>query len=230
MKLKIKRILSSFLFLFLSTAVFSDTKHFGTTWFNGLFIGSFSDQHEKWKYYLQPRFVIIDDRYGLDEARVFYGAGYQITPHFTPFMGASYFVSVSTDGVYSHENSLWQQFLWDMYESESFQLNNRTRLEERKNTLYSQWSIRLREQFTLKIPLRNTKYSFITFDELFFNLNHPFWVSNKLFSQNRYFVGIEKSLSKSASFDVGYINQARFQRQNKNLITNGLYLRINVVS
>ena len=137
---------------------------------------------------------------------------------------------MSTEGVYSHENAVWQQFLWDMYHSKSFNFNSRTRLEERKNTRYSLWAIRLREQFTLKIPFQNTKYSFITFDELFFNLNAPSWVSNRFFSQNRYFIGIEKSISKSASFDVGYINQARFQRKNINLITNGLYLRINVVS
>lgn len=230
MILKIKRIFCSLFILLISPELFANTQSYGTLWLNGMFIGSLSKQHEKWKYYLRTRLVIIDDRYGLDEGRVFYGAGYQITPNFAPYIGAGYFVSESTEGVISHENVVWQQFLWDMYHSKFFKLNNRTALEERKNTLHSQWAIRFREQFTLKIPFRNTKYSFITFDELFFNLNHPSWVSNKLFSQNRYFIGIEKSISKTASLDVGYVNQVKFQRQNLNLITNGLYLRINVIS
>lgn len=226
----IKRILYSLFFLLLCIPAFSHTQHYANLWFDGTFIGSFLKQHEKWKYYLQPRLVVIDDRYGLDEAHVFYGAGYQITPNFAPYVGAAYFLSEDIQGTESHENVVWQQFLWDMYKSKSFKLNNRTRLEERKNTLYTQWAIRFRDQFTLRIPFQNKKYSFITFDEFFLNLNHPSWVSNKFFSQNRFFTGIEKHISKSTSFDVGYINQARFQRRNKNLITNGVYLRINVIS
>ncbi|KTD11687.1 hypothetical protein Lgra_1145 [Legionella gratiana] len=230
MDLKIKGILYSLFSFLICTTLFAETQNYGTVWLNGTFIGPFSKKHEKWKYYLQPRLVIIDNRYGLDEARVFYGAGYQITPAFTSFIGMASSVSKSTEGVLSYENRVWQQFLWDIYKSKTFKLNNRTRLEERKNTLYSQWAVRFREQFTLKIPFQNTKYSFITFDELFFNVNYPSWVSDKFFSQNRYFIGIEKSISKSASFDVGYINQARFQRQNINIITDGLYLKIDVTS
>ncbi|CAM2955064.1 Protein of uncharacterised function (DUF2490) [Legionella steigerwaltii] len=226
--LNIRRIFYLLFSISICSTSFANTQNFGTFWLTGIFIGPFVNEYKQWKYYLEPRLILIDDRYGLDEAHLYSGAGYQITPNFTPYIGYAYFLSENTQGVVAHENVLWQQFLWKIHHSKFFNISNRSRLEERKNTLYAEWATRLREQIALKIPFQNTKYSLSTFDEGFFNFNHPSWVSDKFFAENRFFFGLERQLSKAASFDFGYIEQTKFQRNNQNLLTHGLYLKITV--
>ncbi|MBN9225848.1 MULTISPECIES: DUF2490 domain-containing protein [Legionella] len=228
MCLNIKRIFSLLCTIVVCSTAFANVQNFGSFWLTGIFIGPFSNEYKQWKYYVEPRLILIDDRYGMDEAHIYSGAGYQITPNFTPYIGYAYFLSENTQGVISHENVLWQQFQWKLYHSKLFNVSNRSRLEQRKNTLYSDWATRLREQITLKIPFKNTKYSLSTFDEVFLNFNHPIWVSDKFFAENRAFLGIERQLSKAATFDIGYIDQVKFQRQNQKLFTHGLYLKLTV--
>lgn len=228
MNLKVKGIFCFLSSVFIYSTGFADTQNFGTFWLTGVFIGPLVTTYKQWKYYLEPRLVLIDDRYGRDEEHIYFGTGYQITPNFTPFIGAAYFFSENTEGVIAHENVLWQQFHWKIYHSKLFNVANRSRLEERKNTLFSEWATRLREQITLKIPFHNTQYSLSTYNECFFNFTHPYWVSDKFFAENRFFLGIERQISKAASFDLGYLEQTKWQRQNRNLLTHGLYIRLNV--
>ncbi|ARB93680.1 DUF2490 domain-containing protein [Legionella longbeachae] len=228
MKLLINRAWGLLLVSFVCQTTHPETQSYGSFWLTGTFIGPITRNHEKWKYYLEPRLIVLDDRYGLSELHFYYATGYQLSSKFTPYIGAAYFLSENTEGVISHENVIWQQFLWNIYKTDFVNISNRSRLEERKNTLHYEWATRLREQITLKIPVHNTKYSLVTFDESFLNFNHPPWVSDKFFAQNRYFFGIGKQLSTATNLDIGYINQIKFERQNLKILDNGLYIKLNV--
>ncbi|HVY53074.1 MAG TPA: DUF2490 domain-containing protein [Gammaproteobacteria bacterium] len=224
------RIACFLLSLFTLSSAYATIDSFAKLWLVGAFIGPLSEENKNWKYYIEPRFAAINDKYGLSEIHMYTGIGYKIAPCFTPYMGYAYYISDSTSGVISHENVIWQQSIWDIYKSDRVSLSNRARFEERKNTQFAEWACRLREQFTLKLPFQNTKYSFAIFDELFFNLNHPLWVSNRFLAQNRLFLGIEKKLTKTSTLDIGYLNQIDLERQNRNLLTNGLYIKLHVNS
>ncbi|KTC83600.1 DUF2490 domain-containing protein [Legionella cincinnatiensis] len=227
MRLHIKRTWGLLLVLLVCQKTHAETKNYASLWPTGVFIGPITHNDEKWKYYFEPRLIVLNDRYGFGELHFYYGTGYQLAPNFTPYVGGAYFLSENTEGVISHENVIWQQFLWDISKTDFLKISNRSRLEERKNTLYSEWSARLREQITLKIPVKNTKYSLVTFEEGFFNLNHPSWVSDKFFAENRFFFGIGKELSKTANVDIGYINEIKLPRHDQEIL-NGLYIKINV--
>lgn len=213
---------------FLSTSLFAkDLQVHTKLWLTGTFIGPLTEENKKLKYYLDSRLRLIDDTYILDQDRVYAGLGYEVTPNFTPFICGAYIINESTSGVITHEYRIFEQFIWNMIHNSSLSLSNRTRLEERRDTNQSQWAYRLREQFTLKIPFKRwKKYSFLTFDEVFLNLNYPQWVDHRFFAENRAFVGIERTISKAWSFDVGYINQYQFSTPNK--MSNGIYLAINM--
>ncbi|AUH73676.1 DUF2490 domain-containing protein [Legionella sainthelensi] len=228
MRLRVQWTLRLLLVYFVYQTAYAETQSYGSFWLTGTFIGPVAQNHEKWKYYFEPRLIVLNNRYGLSELHFYYGTGYQLTPKFTPYIGAAYFLSENTEGLASHENVIWQQFLWDITKTDFFKISNRSRLEERKNTLHYEWATRLREQITLKIPVQNTKYSLATFDEGFFNFNHPLWVSDKFFAQNRFFFGISREMSKAATLDIGYINQIKFERQNLKISDNGLYIKMNV--
>jgi len=217
-----------FSFFFFCQTLYADVASYSTLWWTELFIGPLS-KDSAWKYYLQPRVILINDRYGYQFAEVYYGLGYTFNPTFTTYFGGQYDVTKNINGSFSHVNLIWQSFVSDIHRSEAWKLNHRSLFEELKNTLFPQWAWRLREEMTLKIPMFESSYSFMSFDEMFFNFNHPSWVSNKFFAENRFFIGIEKSMTKSVSFDIGYLNRFQFTRNPPNLLTNGLFLTLNVI-
>src|SRR5207244_4913805 len=105
-------------------------------------------------------------------------------------------------------------------------LSNRSRLEQRKNTVKSEVAWRLRERFRLRVPLNFwEKHSFDVWDEVFIDFNHPSWIGNKkVFAENRAFIGLGTNISKNTIADVGYINQYQFTTPN--MMTNGLYFSV----
>ena len=108
-------------------------------------------------------------------------------------------------------------------------LNSRTRLEERQRIDQSIVAFRLRERLWLRIPFKRwERYSFSSFDELFFNLNHPSWTSPYLFEQNRAFIGVAKQLSKSTILDIGYLNQ--FLHSTNNQTDNVILLSLTMIT
>ncbi|HRE32881.1 MAG TPA: DUF2490 domain-containing protein, partial [Candidatus Berkiella sp.] len=107
-----------------------------------------------------------------------------------------------------------------------FNLKSRTRLEQRKQEATPQWASRLRERLTVIIPV--DPISIIVSDELFFNLNHPLWVSDCSLSQNRGFIGLGIPMAKQTSIEIGYLNQYQFNKTDSmsNIINIGLVTQL----
>lgn len=161
-----------------------------------------------YQYYLQTDLRIMSNRYVFERLMVLPGLGYQFLPSIIGYIGIGRSIEKTLDGETQQENRYWQQLNWHALAAATYDLVSRTRLEEIQNLDESHTAYRLRQRFWLRIPFStDNKYSFSCFDELFFNINHPAWVSPSLIAQNRAFVGIGNQLSKSAMLDIGYMNQ-----------------------
>lgn len=164
--------------------------------------------NEKFKYYIEPQLRLIDDPYVFNQAFLLLGLGYQIAPSLIVLAGPGWVLNKNTSGVTFHEYRLWQQLTWFAMNNPAMSLVSRTRLEEKERSNQSGIALQLRERLWLRIPIKNTEqwyYSF--FDEAFFNLNHPAWVSPYFLEQNRAFIGLGKQVTKSTIIDFGYLNQ-----------------------
>lgn len=219
-----------FILIFSCYTSFADDIQQNIGLWNNLIVGGPLTEDQVFEYFVESQLRLLLDRNNIfDQTIVNGGVGYRYQPDLSFWLGNTWaIINDPIDGP-DQEGRTWQQINWSIFNNNSFSLLSRTRLEERKDFDEPQLAFRLRERVTLNIPLQNLKkgYAFITFDEVFFNLNHPEWVANQTISQNRSFVGIEIPTSKRTSIDIGYLNQL--------LISSGfyqmnhfLYLNLNV--
>lgn len=195
-------------------------------WAGVVHIGQLSE-NKQYKYYLDSRLELEDDKYKFEEAYVSVGIGYQTTRNLILFLGNTYKVAIKLNGATQQEYRLWQQSNWTVMKNSFYSVASVTRLEERWCFEATQVAVRLREKVVVRVPFRNwVKHSFVVSDEIYLNLNHPAWVNPKFFDQNRAFIGVGTAVSKYTSFDLGYMNQYIFG--NKPQMSNILYLSFNV--
>ncbi len=220
------------LLLYLSSfniAFGSGIKEHTKIWNSAVLMGPLTTD-KRIKYYFEPQLRLIDNKYKFEEGLLFAGIGYQTTPSLILFFGDAWVTSRKSTGNYVQENRVWQQANWNAINSAAFSIISRTRLEERKILSESQWAIRLRQRFMLRIPLTNWEnHSLVLSDEVFFYFNHPKWIgNNRFFAQNRGFLGIGTKLSKQMSFDIGYLNQYQFT--NPNQMSHVLFSSLNITA
>lgn len=198
-------------------------------WIKAVITGPASSTNKKIKYYAEPELRLIDDRYLLDEAHMYLGLGYQFNKNLADYIGIAPVVSENLKGVSIHEARFWQQMDWKICDSKSINISTRSRLEERKDVSEaSRMAFRAREKISVTIPIYNLKtYDLAFSNESFFNINHPKWVSNKFYAENRAFIGIEKHISKKTYIDLGYLNQFLFRQQPERM-NNAISLAFNV--
>lgn len=200
--------LFSFVTLFVMQNTFAVEEH-AKLWTSyeisgGIFNGS------KVRFYLQPQLRFIDNQYKFEQAVVHAGLGYKIANPLTFYIGNSGVISKQSSGDLIDEYRIWQQLNWEIIKGSHFNLKSRTRFEQRKQEATPQWANRLREKLTFVFPVY--PISIIVSDELFFNLNHPLWVSDCSLSQNRGFIGIGVPLTKQTLIEIGYLNQYQFNK------------------
>lgn len=165
-----------------------------------------------YRYYLEEQIRFADDRYKFNEFFFMPGAGYVINNRDTLFAGLGYIYTKERDGRVLREYRVWQQLSRHV----TSWLDSRTRLEERRFYGNSTIGLRFRQRFWARIPLTPRKLFYLSaFDELFFHLNHPDWASPRTFSQNRAFIGLNRSLTQSIMVDAGYLNQLILDRVNR---------------
>lgn len=189
-------------------------------WTTDVIIGSLPES-EKFKYYIETQLRLIDDHYVFNQAFLLTGLGYQLAPTVIAFMGPGLVVTKNTQGDTYNEFRLWEQLNWLAINNTSIRLDSRTRAEEKFRSNESQVALQLRQRLWMRIPISHSKqYYFSTFDEVFFNLNNPVWVSPRFFEQNRIFVGLGKQLTQNTLVDFGYLNQLQLgpPRQMSNVI------------
>lgn len=161
---------------------------------------------------VQPRFgdaVSQVDRLLLRSA-----VGVQVTPSMSVWQGYVWTPSyqrLSVDEGQFHdsdvtENRLYQQVLFEN-KHQKLKIINRTRLEQRFIEGAGQTSWRIRHMLRLVHPLaKSQKWSWVAYEEIFFNFNDTPAGPQSGFDQNRLFVGVNRKLSDHAVFEVGYLH------------------------
>ena len=220
----------SLLMLFLCYSAFGDDVQQNSKLWTSLIVGGPLTEDQTFEYYVesQARFVENrDDKF--DQVAGGGGIGYRYTPNLAFWFGDSWTTTNDPIEGPNHENRIWQQVSWNAINNDSFNISTRTRLEQRKDLNEPEWAARLRQQVTLRVPIKKLKqgYFFVTYDEIFFNLNHPQWVSGQTVSQNRGFIGIAIPTSKRTSLEVGYLNQFLFGN-NSDQMNHFLYLSLRI--
>lgn len=210
----------------MASSAIATTEHYSKAWFSVKSVGPLGDSQNA-KLYWDAHLNLIDNKYVFEQAYASIGVGYQTSSSLQLFLINNYVVSEQLNGNIQQEYRLWQQANWVISDNCRYSLLSRTRLEERKNFASSQIALRFREQLTIRIPIQSwPNYYYMLFDEVFFNLNHPAWVSDSFFQQNRAFIGISRNVSKLISVDIGYLNQ--YVLGNKRQMNNVFYLNVNI--
>lgn len=179
------------------------------------------------KYYFDSQLQLLDDPYKFEEVYSSVGLGKQVNDRWLLFIVNRFSISKElSDGQMNYEYMLWEEANWSTVLKNALNVSTRSRLEERKRFSESEISLRLRERIMFRKPLRWPGYTFVISEEAFFNLNHPAWVSNQFFAQNRVFIGFGKELSKKMQVDIGYLN--KFQFGDSQQMTNILAINFNI--
>lgn len=206
----------------LATLTYS-MQHYSELWTSATIIGSLSS-NTHFKYYFESGIHFIDDTYKLHSVIILPGLGYAMNPDLALFVGPGWSLTKSpTQGNVTHEYQLWEQINWCIPSANYINIQSRTWLEEKIKSTAAGMAVRFRERVWVRIPFKYwPDYFFSTYDEVFFNINHPEWVSIDTFSENRAFIGIGTHLSKSTMLDIGYLNQyilaSKYQDNNVLLI------------
>ena len=134
--------------------------------------------------------------------------GYTLSDRQDVWLGYDLFL---TNKISIDEQRIWQQDQYAFVKNNKQTLTLRSRFEQRFSTDDDGVALRVRERLTW--VLNNffaKKYSPEVYEEVFFNVNNPDWVSSKTLSQNRLFMGVSTPLNKKTALLVGYLNQVDY--------------------
>ncbi len=143
------------------------------------------------------------------ETRLDYSTGYRFTPLVSAWGG---FTWISPNDGSPQTYRPWEQLIWELFDKNPVMLfQTRTRLEQLKRDDQPEWLWRVRERWRVAFPERfPQQLTPVIYDEVFFNINQPSWVTTRIIDQNRAFVGIDTKRWKNTFVEVGYINQYIF--------------------
>lgn len=120
-------------------------------------------------------------------------------------VGYAYIATERGNAPTDREHRLWQQFS-HTWERETWELQARTRLEERFVETNDDIGLRLRQLFRVTIPQTETR-SLVISTEPFITFNDTDWGQESGLDQWRNSVSFNIDLSSKVSIDVGYLNQ-----------------------
>ncbi|MBC8139038.1 MAG: DUF2490 domain-containing protein [Fibrella sp.] len=155
-----------------------------------------------WRGYfeVQPRFVNDSDRLGPLLIRP--AVGYAVRPNVSLWLG--YVVVPNYSPRRTTENRYFQQLLVNT-KFPTFDLVNRTRLEERFLEGVDDPSYRLRHFVRGFVPLqKDRKWAVVAQNELFWNLNDAAPNLQGGYDQNRTFLGVSVATAKNIRLETGY--------------------------
>lgn len=204
----------------------AEIQQYGKLW-SGIFLTGPLSSNQVIQYYLDSQLRLSSRSETFDQAVTNAALGYQYSSKFTLWLGGSWVTTNDPIEDVNHEYRIWQQVTGQGFSIKAFDVSTRTRLEERKDTDEPQLALRLRQKITLTKLLKSFKNnSLVGAEEIFFNLNNPEWITNKVVDQNRISLGIAMPLSKQTVVEWGYINQLLFR--NPNEMYHGLYINLRI--
>lgn len=194
-------------------------------------------------WYLKPKFFLVGDIHIRENdfftSNSFYfgriGIGYQINEKLNSTVGYAVLLSTNSDDVApinNVENRIHQQISLNS-KMGKFSLFQRWRNELRWQNQYinnekigsTKFSDRIRYLLSLNFQLfKNKKLPQITCsNELMFQFGNN--LSNNIFDQNRAFIGIKQNITKSLSYDFGYMYIYQ-SKVSSNIINHGDIMRL----
>ncbi|VEG91829.1 DUF2490 domain-containing protein [Legionella spiritensis] len=219
-----KRICLAMLAFIMIRPIYALPTHDYQIWSN---ITTTGHLNHKIKYWLETQ-----ERFGSNASRLSQmlarpGIGYVLSSHSSLWLGYAWiyttfpFASSSFD-----ENRIWQQFLWSR-DFTRLKFIGRTRLEQRfiQNAVHTAW--RFRQLTKIEIPLQpQSKFNFISSDEVFIHLNNFNNNNNQGMDQNRFFVGLGYKPGKNILMEIGYLNQIIVRSGSSNYTGHSLSLNL----
>lgn len=140
---------------------------------------------------------------GMDRLLLRGAVGYRVTPWLSVWQGYGWTPSFRPQ--FNNENRLFQQLLLENH-IKKLAVVNRSRLEERFIENAGATAVRFRHMLRLAYPLdKAQKWSAVTYDEFFVNLNRTPSGPQGGFDQNRLFVGLNRKLNKQVNAEAGYM-------------------------
>ena len=174
---------------------------------NGKFKSLNEDQPQRW--WFDTHYRLRDDTGGFNQAIVRPGLGYAITDKQTVWAGYAYISTSPVLGNNVDEHRFWQQ--WTATPSCcDWKFLHRSRFEQRwletGNDVGLRWRQLARGQ---RILTCCPEFSFVLWDEVFFNLNETDWGANSGLDQNRAFIGFgyKRHPDSKIRTEIGYLNQ-----------------------
>ena len=147
-----------------------------------------------------PRFS--DDASQIDQLILRPALGYQLTPTLSLWQGYAWIANYEPG--YTQEHRIFQQLIYSNKFS-SFKLLSRTRLEERWIQKAIGTAVRARTMLRGDFPLpAYPAVALAAYDEIFVNLNTIRQGPEAGFDQNRFFLGVNYTISPIFNVDAGY--------------------------
>lgn len=147
-----------------------------------------------------PRFS--DDASQIDQLLLRPAIGYQISPTISLWQGYAWVANYEPN--YTQEHRIFQQLIYNNKFS-TFKLLSRSRLEERWIQYAIGTAVRARTMLRGDFPLpAYPTLALAVYDEIFVNLNTIRQGPEAGFDQNRFFLGLNYTLSPNLNVDVGY--------------------------
>jgi hypothetical protein len=199
--------------LLLSGPAASQVDHDGALWEMWLGQGSFESLHPDWKnvrWWLDVQARWRDEGEDLDGTFLRPGLGYALTDRVTVFAGYALITTFPAGAPDRTENRLWQQLTWNVPVDGAYQLQFRSRLEQRfvEEADDTGWRFRQLAKYTRPASADGRRYLSLI-DEVFYDLNDTDFGQDGGLSQNRAFVGLGWFLdeARTIAFEGGYLNQ-----------------------
>jgi hypothetical protein len=183
--------------LFISTFSWSDSRSFPRTWLGLFSKNNFAENTYFWQE-VQLRYD--NQSTTMQQTLLRFGPLKKITPHQEIGLILCF---VQTGLTKEYRPTFQHIYKWDEFNQYHFSL--RSRLEARQIEDNPDFSLRTRFQLRLQKNI-NTDYSFVTWEEPWFNLTDDNWTGNRTFERNRAFLGM-RFTSFALQPEIGYLHQ-----------------------
>lgn len=161
--------------------------------------------NNKWKLTFQMQPYWRDEGHAYDQVTYRPGIYYQINPRMLVGGGYAYALGHPDHQQNTHENRVWEDFVYQWNGGSAWQISARTRLEHRQFEHHGTMLHGVRQFLKLNVPI-NQALSLIVSDEYYVNLNSTAQ-GDAGFDQNRLMVGVATRLSAASAVEFGYVNQ-----------------------
>jgi hypothetical protein len=180
-------------------------------WFAAFSNGKFESlsDEDSLRWWFDAHYRLRDDTSGFNQSIIRPGLGYAIDDKQTVWAGYAWIKTAPVLGNNFDEHRFWQQ--WTATPSKGdWKFLHRSRFEQRWLETGDDVGLRWRQLVRGQKILTNCpEYSFVMWDEVFFNLNDTDWGANSGLDQNRAFIGFGYKRCPHSKFrtEIGYLNQ-----------------------